>query len=169
MEDLCGLSYAGVVTENVPPDASFLGQELVMHVRDCETGLIRIPFFVGDDRSRTWVISSTAAGMRLKHDHRHEDGSEDAVTQYGGDTAGQGTATVQDFHADAYTADLVPTAATNIWSIEIEPGRLFAYALRREGSDRRFRIEFDLTRPIDTPPGKVSGTSAANPRTKEPL
>jgi hypothetical protein len=152
LEALCGQAFAGRLTESVPPDESFEGKELVMHVRSCETGEIRIPFFVGEDRSRTWVITTTAAGIRLKHDHRHEDGSEDEITQYGGDTEGRGTATVQDFKADRFTANLVPTAATNVWTIEIDPGRTFAYALRREGTDRRFRVEFDLRDPIDTPP-----------------
>jgi hypothetical protein len=40
---------------------------------------------VGSDRSRTWVFTKTAASVRLKQDHRHKDGSEDRVTQYGGD------------------------------------------------------------------------------------
>ena len=68
-----------------------------------------------------------------------------------------GSATVQDFHADALTAELVPTAATNIWTVEIVPGEMFAYALRRTESDRRFRVEFDLTNPIDTPPPPWGG------------
>ena len=68
---------------------------------------------------------------------------------------GRGTAATQDFHADAYTADLVPTAATNIWTVEVHPGETFAYALRREG--RRFRVEFDLTAPIDAPPAPWGG------------
>jgi hypothetical protein len=157
LEELCGQAFEGAVTESAPPDPSFEGQRLVMHVRGCDTGVIRVPFFVGEDRSRTWVISSTSVGLRLKHDHRHEDGTEDAVTQYGGDTEGQGTRTAQTFPADRYTAELVPTAATNVWSLEIEPGRSFAYALRREGSDRRFRVEFDLTRPADTPPAPWGG------------
>jgi len=152
LETLCGQAFAGRLVESEPPDASFEGQRMVMHVRECQTGEIRIPFFVGDDRSRTWVLTPTAAGLRLKHDHRHEDGTEDAVTQYGGETEGRGTSSVQDFRADSFTASLVPTAATNVWSIEVHPGRVFAYALRREGSDRRFRVEFDLTQPIDTPP-----------------
>jgi hypothetical protein len=147
---MCGQAFAGALVESVPPDDSFEGQSLVMHVRDCDLAEIRIPFFVGEDRSRTWVITPTAAGLRLKHDHRHEDGTEDAVTQYGGDTSGRGTATLQEFHADPYTAELVPAAATNIWGIELLPGETFAYSLRREG--RRFRVEFDLTRQIDTPP-----------------
>lgn len=150
LQGMCGQAFAGGLVESVPPDPSFEGQPMVMHVRECDLAEVRIPFFVGEDRSRTWVVTPTSTGLRLKHDHRHEDGSEDEITQYGGDTAGRGTDTVQDFHADRYTAELVPTAATNIWSIEIVPGELFAYALRREG--RRFRVEFDLTTPIDPPP-----------------
>jgi len=32
------------------------------------------------------------------------------------------------------------------------PGERFVYSLVREGSDRRFRAEFDLSRPVDLPP-----------------
>ena len=152
LQSLCGQAFAGTVVESVPPDTSFAGKELVMHVRQCEESVIRVPFFVGDDRSRTWVISRTSEGLRLKHDHRHEDGSEDAVTQYGGDTAQLGSAVSQEFPADTLTASLVPAAATNIWTVEIQPGQSFAYALRRGGSERRFRVEFDLTKPIPAPP-----------------
>jgi hypothetical protein len=130
----------------------FAGKRLVMHVRECKDGVVRIPFHVAEDRSRTWVISRTAAGLRLKHDHRHEDGTEDKQTQYGGDTAGAGTATRQEFPADAFTATLLPAAKTNVWTVEVHPDRMFAYALRREGTDRRVRIEFDLTKPIAAPP-----------------
>ncbi len=90
--------------------------------------------------------------LRLQHDHRHEDGSEDPITQYGGDARVVGTAQLQEFRADSATAALFPAAATNVWSIEVVPGRTFAYALRREGTDRRFRIEFDLSRPVPPPP-----------------
>jgi hypothetical protein len=73
-----------------------------MHVRDCGPDSIRIPFHVGADRSRTWLI---------------------------------------------------PPARTNVWTIEVDPqGRRFAYALRREGTDRRFRVGFDLSRAVPAPP-----------------
>jgi hypothetical protein len=39
---------------------------------------------------------------------------------------------------------------TNVWAVEVEPGALFAYELRRPG--RFFRVEFDLKRPIAPPP-----------------
>jgi hypothetical protein len=38
-----------------------------------------------------------------------------------------------------------------VWTVEITATH-FVYQLRREGTDRRFRVEFDLTRPIATPP-----------------
>lgn len=152
LQSLCGQAFAGTLVESVPPDSSFDGEELVMHVRECEEDVVRVPFHVGDDRSRTWVISRTPNGLRLKHDHRHEDGTEDEVTQYGGDTAGPGSAERQEFSADAHTATLVPSAANNVWTLEIRPGEMFVYALRREGAERRFRVEFDLSQPIPAPP-----------------
>jgi hypothetical protein len=148
----CGNAYEGTVADAPAGDTTFANKRLVMHVRECSDDVIRIPFHVGEDRSRTWVISRTGGGLRLKHDHRHEDGSEDEITQYGGDTATQGTAESQEFPADAHTASLIPAAQTNFWTVEIRPGQEYVYALRREGTDRRFRIEFDLTQPVEPPP-----------------
>ena len=148
----CGRAYEGRLTQGNASDTAFAGKTLVMHVRQCTDDEVRIPFHLGEDRSRTWVITRTAAGLRLKHDHRHRDGSEDRVTRYGGDTRGPGTATAQEFPADAFTASLIPAAAANVWTVEVGPGERFAYALRREGTDRRFRVEFDLARPVAPPP-----------------
>ena len=154
---LCGKAYEGrVVSPAVEADRAFAGQRLVMHVRDCSPERIRIPFHVGDDRSRTWVISRiSGGGLRLKHDHRHEDGTEDKLTQYGGDTVTPGTASRQEFPADGesralFVRENIPQSATNVWAMEIEPGHLFAYELRRPG--RFFRVDFDLSRPVPTPP-----------------
>lgn len=149
---LCGRAFEGRLAQGNASDSTFARARLVMHVRRCSADEIRIPFHAGEDRSRTWILTRTADGLRLKHDHRHADGSEDAVTQYGGDTAAPGTATAQSFPADAHTARLLPAAATNVWTVEVIPGRTFAYALRREGTDRRFRVEFDLSRPVPPPP-----------------
>ncbi|MEW5928362.1 MAG: hypothetical protein AB1941_12920 [Gemmatimonadota bacterium] len=148
----CGRAYEGRLTQGNASDTAFAGKTLTMHVRRCTDDEVRIPFHAGEDRSRTWVITRTAAGLRLKHDHRHRDGSEDRVTRYGGDTRGPGTATAQEFPADAFTASLIPAAAANVWTVEVVPGERFAYALRREGTDRRFRVEFDLARPVAPPP-----------------
>ncbi|HEU0013079.1 MAG TPA: hypothetical protein VFQ45_05320 [Longimicrobium sp.] len=152
LRGLCGRAFAGTEVEAPAGDTAFKGKALVMHVRQCGRDEIRIPFHVGQNRSRTWVVTRTASGLRLKHDHRHEDGTEDAVTQYGGDTRTAGTAARQEFYADAHTTSLIPAAATNVWTMEVVPGTRFTYALRREGTTRRFRIDFDLTRPVPPPP-----------------
>ena len=162
---LCGRAFEGrIVSPPVAADASFAGKRLVMHVRECSADTIRIPFHVGDDRSRTWVIARTPSGHRLKHDHRHADGSEDKITQYGGETVVPGTATRQEFPADAFTKELLvregnAAGAANVWAIEIHPERMFAYELRRPG--RFFRVEFDLTQPIAPPPPPWGGAPAS--------
>lgn len=152
---LCGQAFAGSVLTTDAADAQFAGQPLVMHVRECSADVIRVPFHVGENRSRTWVVTRTGAGLRLKHDHRHEDGSEDAVTQYGGDTANAGAAERQEFPADAFSREMfvannIPASVENVWAMEVHPGRTFAYELRRP--NRHFRVEFDLTRPVPAPP-----------------
>lgn len=153
---LCGKAFEGRITSPpVAADASFAGQRLVMHVRECTSDMIRVPFHVGDDRSRTWVVTRTTAGYRLKHDHRHQDGSEDKVTQYGGDSTTPLAAARQSFPADAFTKALLiregnVAGAANVWAVEVARGRTFAYELRRP--NRFFRVEFDLTRPVAAPP-----------------
>ena len=154
LKSLCGNAFQGAMVSSDPVDADFGAQPMVMHVRDCEDTVVRIPFHVGEDHSRTWVISKTETGLRLKHDHRHEDGSEDAVTQYGGDTADAGSADRQEFPVDAYSIEMferegLTASVTNIWAVEVTE-TIYAYELRREG--RFFRVEFDLLSPVDLPP-----------------
>jgi hypothetical protein len=146
----CGRAFEGQLINPQPADSAMRGQRLVMHVRGCGD-TVRIPFHVGTNRSRTWVFTRTASSVRLKHDHRHEDGSEDRITQYGGDARAGGTASTMAFAADSATAALIPAARTNVWTVQITP-KQFVYELRREGTDRRFRVEFDLTKPVAAPP-----------------
>jgi hypothetical protein len=153
---LCGRAFEGrIASPPVEADASFAGKKLVMHVRSCTENEIRIPFHVGENRSRTWVVTRTSSGLRLKHDHRHEDGSEDKLTQYGGDTVNNGTAERQEFPADQFSKDMFirlnsGQSVPNVWAMEVHPLRTLAYELRRPG--RFFRVEFDLTRPVAPPP-----------------
>ncbi|AOS95735.1 hypothetical protein AUP74_00263 [Microbulbifer aggregans] len=158
---LCGKAFAGRIVANEPrtdqPDA-FEGKTLIMHVRGCEdpTRELKIPFHVGEDRSRTWVLTRTDRGLRLKHDHRHKDGSEDAVTMYGGENTGAGSDTRQEFPVDAESIALfkregLDASVENTWAMEMHPGEIFAYELTRP-SGRRFRVEFDLKKETDLPP-----------------
>jgi hypothetical protein len=151
IQPLCGKAFEGQLVEGTEPsDAAIGAQRLVMHVRSCTADEIRIPFHVGDDRSRTWVLTRTADGVRLKHDHRHADGTPDRITQYGGDTRVRDGVRL-DFHADAATAAMLPAAASNIWTMAVEP-HAFTYALRREAANRRFAVRFDLGKPVPPPP-----------------
>lgn len=167
LRPLCGKAYAGRIVANLPPPVTpdpFEGQTLVMHVRECGERVLRIPFHVGADRSRTWVLSRTAEGLRLKHDHRHEDGSPDAVTLYGGDTVEAGSAQRQAFPVDAesiarFTANGLSASLQNTWALEIVPGERFVYELSRP-SGRRFRVEFDLAHPVPLPPAPWGSDSA---------
>lgn len=155
---LCGQAFEGrvVVDEPAVPDSAFSGQRLVLHVRRCSSTEVRIPFHVGKDRSRTWVLTRTPGGLRLKHDHRHADGTSDATTMYGGDTAAAGTALRQEFPVDAdsvatFRREGLTASVTNVWAMEVEPGRRFLYELSRPGG-RLFRVEFDLSKPVAPPP-----------------
>lgn len=156
----CGQAFAGRIVANQPtpttPDA-FEGKALVMHVRGCDDPRreLRIPFHVGEDHSRTWVLTRTPQGLRLKHDHRHADGTPDVLTMYGGDTAAPGSATRQEFPVDAESIALFQregsaASVTNTWAMEVEEGQRFVYELSRPG--RLFRVEFDLTQPVALPP-----------------
>jgi hypothetical protein len=153
LQPLCGKAFEGRIVEGTEPsDEAIRKERVLMHVRTCTPAELRIPFHVGADRSRTWVITPTPQGLRLKHDHRHQDGSEDRITQYGGDTRGTQPVLRREFFADAHTAALIPAAAENVWTLALEPGKAFSYGLRREKQGRRFRVEFDLTREVPPPP-----------------
>ncbi len=156
LSDLCGKAFAGEMTGfSRPSDDGWLDREVVMHVRECSDEEIRIPLHVGDNRSRTWIVSRTADGFRLKHDHRHADGSEETVTWYGGHTTDPGrswrqTFPVDDFSKALFLANDLEVSVGNFWSMEVHPGEKFAYELVRTG--RVFRAEFDLTNPVEAPP-----------------
>ena len=149
---LCGQTFEGRVTTDDPVDDSFRSQRLIMQVRDCSANEIGIPFAVGEDRSRRWVITRTDAGLRLKHDHRDENGEIHGYHMYGGDTAEAGTAERQEFPVDQDSIDQFNAAGatvstTNVWAVEIRPGDAFVYELSRP--NRLLRVEFDLTHPVE--------------------
>ena len=148
----CGKTYGGKLVSTDPQDSDMAGEAMTITVNCAKNG-VRIPFAVGDNRSRTWVISKTDTGLRLKHQHNHKDGSEDKLSQYGGDTAAKGTGTRQEFPADGYSIALflqqgLDVSIDNVWAVEITP-TIYAYELRRP--NRHFRVEFDVTKPLASP------------------
>ena len=171
----CGKAYAGELVSADAADADLAGADMVMHVRECSDEQISVPFHIrpatGEgagtwDRSRTWVFTRTSNGLRLKHDHRHDDGEPDAVTMYGGDTADAGSARLQAFPVDDESIALfreqgLDASVTNVWTVEVDPagtqGGQYAYQLQRSVAggapeERFFRVEFDFADEVEAPP-----------------
>jgi hypothetical protein len=148
LQTLCGQSFTGRLEVGDPTlDKDFAENPLRMGPVSCGKDRVAIPFAVGADASRTWIITRTAAGLTLKHRHAHGE-SEDALSQYGGDTISPGEPTRQDFPADAFSIALFqrenrPASVENVWSVEITPGARFSYALRRPG--RHVQVAFALS------------------------
>ncbi|NYZ62165.1 hypothetical protein [Luteimonas deserti] len=151
LQSLCGRAFPGALVRAPEDDTTFRDVPLVMHVRQCSADRVRIPLVVGDDRSRTWVLTRTAAGIELRHDHRQRDGHPDAVTPYGGSTSNPGSAETQMFPADAATRDIPDSGQRSVWLMEIHPGTRFVYAANRVGTLRGFRMDFDLAHPVPAP------------------
>ena len=177
LQSHCGNAYRGKLASSDARDKDWQGRAMIAHWAECSERRIAIAFHVeeapsssseasgqtgGWDRSRTWLVTRTSDGLRLKHDHRHADGEEDAVTQYGGDTLSAGTARVQDFPVDAYSIAMferegLDASLTNVWRMEVDPAgsgnARFAYQLtRRNDPTRLFRVEFDAQQPVAPPP-----------------
>lgn len=143
LNTMCGQRFEGVQTYAVDPNNDFAGKKISTQV-NCSAADVRMPVQVGEDRSRTWIFTRPAAGLELRHDHRHADGSPDKVTMYGGMAQAGGSARSQAFLADAYTAKLVPGADTNLWTVSLsEDGQVLTYRLERHAKPR---AEFTLRR-----------------------
>ncbi|UYW02337.1 hypothetical protein K5I29_05410 [Flavobacterium agricola] len=148
---LCGQSFEGKIVKGGKEGDGFTGEKLVMHVMSCDKNEIRVPFHVGNNHSRTWVLTKDSKGLiTLKHDHRKEDGSEDEVTQYGGTASNYGSETLQYFPADIFTQKLIGYAYSNVWWITLTKDA-FSYNLEKIDTDRVFSVVFDLKKQVETP------------------
>lgn len=137
LNSLCGQRFEGLMTFPLEGQDSFSGKLLVAEFASCSEEHVNIPFAVGEDHSRTWIVSKLANGLQLKHDHRHDDGSPDEINLYGGSTKDHGTSLSQSFLADTHTATIIPEASTNVWTISFsEDNSELTYHLERHQKDR---------------------------------
>ena len=144
LRKLCGQRFEGATDFPQNADHPMVGKKLLMIVGPCTEKEIRIPFQVGEDKSRTWIVTLGEKGLLFKHDHRHPDGTPDQITMYGGWAAPNGTSHLQRFPADPETIKLIPEAATNVWTLRIIPEKQqFMYYLERNNQPR-YRAYFSL-------------------------
>lgn len=148
LASLCGKSFRGMETYTAPGRDSWADKDFVMHVTVCEEDKVYIPFHLGEDHSRTWMFILEGQGLRFRHDHRHEDGTPEELTMYGGYADGTGTEYKQKFPADNYTIELLDDNARREWRVILaEDLSSFTYQLLYN-DEVVFSAEFDLTRPI---------------------
>lgn len=144
-----GQYFEGEIIAGAREGDDFSGKKLLMQVMSYDDREVKIPFYVGENKSRTWILSYSNNVITLKHDHRHEDGSPDKITFYGGTSPNEGSLNTQIFPADQETCELIDYACQNVWWITMD-GNTYTYNLRRVGSDRVFSVKFDLTKPVSS-------------------
>lgn len=153
LQQHCGNAYEGKVADATPFYSGILEADRVrIHVRDCTDRLTHISLHVDDNHSRNLLLTKTATSLRLKHDHRYEDGTEEEITQYGGDAPGPGLETRQIFMADEHTASILPDRFDNFWFLDFMDESTFAYGVHWPKHGNSIRIEFDITATIEAPP-----------------
>lgn len=151
----CGNAYEGEVVQGNPEtDQTWMNSRIVIEVRECDDDRIRVPLHVGEDHSRTWVLTKTVLGLELKHDHRHEDGTHDPVTWYGGTAYTPGTPDRQSFPVDDYSKQMFSETGLiasigNTWIVSFPTPTTMNYRLLRENRD--FQVEVDLSEPVENP------------------
>lgn len=153
----CGQAFSGRVVKG-DEDDPWRAANLVMHIRDCSEDQLKIPLHFNEDRSRIWIVSKLEGQrLRLKHDHRHEDGESDDVTMYGGETIesdGESGDTDVAFIVDEQSLQVFrdngnTRSSDNVWSMAVD-GTTFFYGLVRPDLD--FKVAFDLSQPVSVPP-----------------
>jgi hypothetical protein len=170
MMEHCGNAYEGRLAVAPEGDEMLRGDELlVVHFRECGAEEMRLPFHIQRgpedwDRSRTWIFTRTEEGIYLDHDHRRPDGTPDEVTHYGGHSMGEGSPMQQVFLYTDYE-EYDPAGPHRGWRVEIEPHSRYTYGTFR-GEGWRFRVDFELARPVEPPPppwGHATGAEASAP------
>lgn len=151
LQSLCGHSYLGQVTSTDPQDENWRKEALTLGPVTCpDTSTTVLPLAVGADKSRVWTLSLQDGGRALdfRHAHTLKDGSPDPVTGYGGVATSKNSSPIRavfpvdDYSKKNFKENGLEVSMTNVWSIDINPGKTMTYSLNREG--RNFVAEFDL-------------------------
>ncbi len=150
LQEHCGEAFEGTVVKHRDGDQAFVEGPVLVHFRKCEDTRILAPLAVGENLSRTWVLERDPDGVSLRHEHRGEDGYPETLSGYGGLARPPASEALLEFPADDRTVTMLPDAVAGIWTLGVEDNTLI-YQVRREGTDRIFRVEFDLEDPVEPP------------------
>jgi hypothetical protein len=158
VRSLCGQTFGGRTVYAEETDETFEPARLYFTVEECGEDELRMPFVVGGDPSRIWILQRGEDGLTFFHEHLREDGTEYESSGFGGHADARGSATYQHF-PDFWTTDQTPAAERRVWSLRIDHEHdLFVYDLERGGRPA-FRLVFHLG-----PPSPAPSTSASTRR-----
>lgn len=147
LKELCGASYPGEVIHPETPPEGFT-DPMVAHFNGCGEDELHIPFHVGSNESRTWILTLSGDDLLFKHDHRHPDGTPERMTNYGGWASDDGSEYKQQFPADDETIALRQSLRSHTWEMALsEDGTTFSYSLFLNGN-LYFQADFDLLNPM---------------------
>ena len=148
----CGNAYRGKLADATPFYQTFDADQIVIHIRNCTDTLTHISLHIDENHSRNLMLTKVNGTLRLKHDHRNPDGTEEEITQYGGDAPSPGLETRQIFEADEHTAEILPNRFDNFWFLDIMDEETFAYGVHWPKHGNSIRMEFDISTPVEAPP-----------------
>jgi hypothetical protein len=146
MREMCGQTFGGRTIYAEETDETFEPARLYFVVQECGEDELRIPFVVGGDASRTWILRMGDEGLSFIHEHVRDDGTEYDTSGFGGHASDDGSATFQHF-PDFWTTDETPAAERRVWRLRIDREHdLFVYYLDRGGRPA-YRLVFHLGPP----------------------
>ena len=146
MRAMCGQTFGGRTIYAEAHDRTFEPARLYFVVEECSEDELRIPFIVGDDDSRTWILEMGDDGLSFRHEHLRPDGTPHEVSGFGGHATRDGSATFQSF-PDFWATEETPAEEHRVWRLRIIPEHdLFVYYLDRGGASA-YRLAFYLAPP----------------------
>jgi hypothetical protein len=154
---LCGQTFVGTVVANEPAgaDPAWESSPVLLHWRACEDRGMVLQFARGDDRSLSVLLGLHPSGLYLRHVVHGEDGQPADVTNFGGQGRVLPSGSAVEFALDQPGRDLFAShgqgdRADAVWTLERQ-AQVFIYDGRWSGG--RLRVEFDLSNPVEAPPG----------------
>jgi hypothetical protein len=164
MRGLCGQTFGGRTIFAEVSDTTFEPARLYFTVEECGDQELRMPFVVGGDHSRTWILRMGEEGLTFLHEHLRADGTEYENSGFGGHASPEGSSTFQHFPDHQATAE-TPPELRRVWRLRLDrEHELFHYYLDRGGRPA-YRLLFHLGPP--SPPLQAPITTEPVPQQRD--